>query len=1567
MGGGERAMANWRRIGVVSLAMAMWVLCGGVVSTHGNRDRGPRLSIGGYQLVRVEKVSKNVRQYTYRAHLRNRGDAAVGGARAVLVRKHGDFQVTDGELNFGPVRPHSSVPSLDTFSFRHHGPQGLPGHGEYLRWQITPVAGNRAPVANAGPDASLGVGQRARMDGSRSTDPDGDPLTYRWAFSSKPAASRAELTDADTAAPSFTVDAPGSYAVSLTVEDGQAASSTDAAVVTTPNTRPVANAGADQTVAFGERAPLSGASSNDADGDALTYRWRLESRPAGSVASLGALTGVDSSLVPDVPGRYVVQLTVNDGRMDSAPDAVIISTANSAPVARAGADQGAAVGDVVRLDGSASSDVDGDALRFAWTLVSRPAGSAAAPTPPGDVAPAVTIDRAGTYRFRLIVNDGVLSSAPDDVEVNTRNTAPVANAGADAAASLGETVTLDGSGSTDLDGDVLTYAWSLTSRPSGSLAAIDVATAVSPHVTIDRAGTYVAQLIVSDGTVLSAADTVVVTTRNTAPVARAGADQSAVAGARVPLDGSASSDPDGSPITFEWALTSRPAGSAAILRNPSSPAPWFIADRDGVYVAQLIVNDGALSSDPDTISISTTNAAPAANAGPDQLDVPVGSSLALDGSASSDPDGQPLTYHWSLVAVPAGSAASLSDPASAAPTFTADRPGEYVAQLVVSDGLLDSAPDTVLLRTANRPPVAAAGDDQSVPVGTLVTLDATGSSDPDGDSLMFAWRFVSRPSGSTASLNAPGLGLGAFTADVSGRFVVRVTVTDIAGATSDDDVDVDATATTRLDVPASASWMPAQVGSSVDQDIVLTNSGGVSVTGLAATASGDFAVDPTSPCLSGPLSAGESCEIQVSFRPTAVGPRGGTLNVTSSAPGSPHSVSLSGDGRAASLTVSPSSLTFASTLVGQSSAPAGAVLTNDGVGDVELLGVASTGDFALVTSAGDRCQAGDVLAPTASCSLTAAFSPTQAGARTGTMAVDGRGVGDTTVVSRSVALSGDGVPLPVVSLAVTDGSASEWGSDDGTFTLSRTGPVASPLTVSYTVGGNAAGGPDYAALSGTATFVAGAAQAVLTVAPLADALNEGTESVSVTLVGGAGYDLGSAVGGTVSIEDAYQEVSVVASDAVASEVSLNPGAFTFTRVGSMSRALTVNVTIGGSATPGLDYTPLAATVVIPASAASIVVAVTPLADTEEEAPETVLVTLASGGYVVGAPNSATVNLGDDPLPRISVVALDNAASEAGPDTARLQFSRTGPTDSALAFRYTVSGSAANDGATDFTPFLAGDASFAPGTSTLDIVVTPVADGLVEGLETVVVTLIDDVRYNLGSSAVASITISEPTTPVVTVIAFDPDATEPGADTGTFRFSRTGDLSAPLTVNFNRGGTAVNSTDYANLGGTATFNAGEATTDRIVRPVNDALVEVPETVIVTLTDGTDYDLGGATSATVTITDQPAPIVTIVAIDPSASETGPDPGVFRFTRVGNITLALTVTYTRSVTSTAATTDHASIGGSITFPAGSATVDRVVTPVPDALVEGSESVIVNLTNGTHYDLESPATATATVWISD
>ena len=111
----------------------------------------------------------------------------------------------------------------------------------------------------------------------------------------------------------------------------------------------------------------------------------------------------------------------------------------------------------------------------------------------------------------------------------------------------------------------------------------------------------------------------------------------------------------------------------------------------------------------------------------------IGAAVALDGSRSTDPNGDALTYSWSLLSVPTGSTATLAGRDGASPTFTADRNGEYVAQLIVNDGTVNSAPDTVLISTVNSVPVANAGPDQTVRPGTEVVLDGRLSSDPDDD------------------------------------------------------------------------------------------------------------------------------------------------------------------------------------------------------------------------------------------------------------------------------------------------------------------------------------------------------------------------------------------------------------------------------------------------------------------------------------------------------------------------------------------------------------------------------------------------------------------------------------------------------------------------------------------------------------------------------------------------------------------------------------------------------------------------------------------------------------------
>jgi hypothetical protein len=187
------------------------------------------------------------------------------------------------------------------------------------------------------------------------------------------------------------------------------------------------------------------------------------------------------------------------------------------------------------------------------------------------------------------------------------------------------------------------------------------------------------------------------TTPNVAPVAAAGSDQTVSVGATVQLDGSESRDEDGDPLTFSWTLTTVPPGSTAMLSDPTGARPTFVADVAGTYLAQLIVNDGTVNSDPDTVTITAPgNTPPEADAGPDQT-VSVGATVQLDGSDSSDADDDTLTFSWTLTTVPPGSTTMLSDPTGARPTFVADVAGTYLAQLIVNDEIVDSPPATVAI------------------------------------------------------------------------------------------------------------------------------------------------------------------------------------------------------------------------------------------------------------------------------------------------------------------------------------------------------------------------------------------------------------------------------------------------------------------------------------------------------------------------------------------------------------------------------------------------------------------------------------------------------------------------------------------------------------------------------------------------------------------------------------------------------------------------------------------------------------------------------------------------------
>ena len=277
------------------------------------------------------------------------------------------------------------------------------------------------------------------------------------------------------------------------------------------NVPPVADAGIAQSVFVGAMATLDGSRSTDADSDALTYRWAISSKPAGSSVKLSSSTALKPTFTPDLAGDYVASLVVNDGKADSVAATVKVtaSVLNLAPVANAGPAQKVVTGSVVSLNGAGSTDPNGDAITYAWTL-SVPSGSAATLSNANTAIAQFTADVVGAYAATLVVSDGTLSSAPATVSVTAAaaNVAPVANAGSNRTIPSSVAVTLNGSASTDANGDTLTYLWSLTSVPAGSAASLSSTTTVNPSFTPDVVGNYVAQLIVNDGKVNSAPVTV---------------------------------------------------------------------------------------------------------------------------------------------------------------------------------------------------------------------------------------------------------------------------------------------------------------------------------------------------------------------------------------------------------------------------------------------------------------------------------------------------------------------------------------------------------------------------------------------------------------------------------------------------------------------------------------------------------------------------------------------------------------------------------------------------------------------------------------------------------------------------------------------------------------------------------------------------------------------------------------------------------------------------------------------------------------------------------------------------
>ena len=251
-------------------------------------------------------------------------------------------------------------------------------------------------------------------------------------------------------------------------------------------------------------------------------------------------------------------------------------------------------------------------------------------------------------------------------------------------------------------------------------------------------------------------------------------------------------------------------------------------------------------------------------------------------------------------------------------------------------------------------------------------------------------------------------------------------------------------------------------------------------------------------------------------------------------------------------------------------------------------------------------------------------------------------------------------PDSVVTVAVAPAAVAEDGATNLVYTFTRTGFTANALTVNFSIGGTATfgaspndytqtGAASFTPPTGTVNFTAGSPTATVTVDPEADATSEPDETVMITVTSGTDYTVGSpdSATGTITNDDAVVTVAVAPTSTAEGGANL---VYTFTRTGSTAAALTVNFTVGGTASFPADYsqagaatfTPPNATVTIGAGNSSAMVTVTPLTDcVSGEAPETVEFTVEPGtGYSVGSPSTAIGTITDVPDATPPVITLD---------------------------------------------------------------------------------------------------------------------------------------------------------------------------------------------------------------------------------------------------------------------------------------------------------------------------------------
>jgi len=669
------------------------------------------------------------------------------------------------------------------------------GSGNEKSSEQAEVKANSLPVADAGSDLEGLVGSEVTLDGSASSDADGDALSYTWKLINGPYTDIA-LTNSSTL--SFTPKEAGQFEFSLTVSDGKETGSTDNVFVnvTAINSTPEASILAEQSLQLGQQAFLSATGSSDQDGDELSYKWQFLSVPSGSqITSSNLSQQAEVSFNPDIAGEYIIELKVSD--QESTSEAVTVKVnvlPNEKPDVNITTSPDNLVGQETYLYSSVT-DVDSNEFSYIWEITSVPEGSKLLGFTFSKAFLAFTPDLAGQYEASLTINDGFNSVINENLEMTVVSQKPISyKIGGEAQYTgiVNEPVLLDFADSISPNGKKLSFTHTVRSGPRGSRPSLSrsLIDQAETEFKSNLPGKYRIFVTMEDdegyGAVKSIDVTLFSDVQEFAPNSIIQHPHMVKLGDSINFDGSASFTLNNEILSYEWSVLDKPLSADLSIESANAVQQTLTPKLPGIYKLSLLNKglDTQLSSSTEAIFNVYDNQAAIKAITQGVAYAKQGDEITLDGSLSFGIH-EDITAYWDVIAAPYNSTSVITNANSLTPKFTLDTKGKFVFQLRLKNGEnLMSVAHLVVHSKENALPIANAGEDIDAVSGESITLDGTSSFDKESTALTYEWSLIGMGNADflsssdiitnnydgTAKLNIP--------TSFTGQLVVALTVSD---------------------------------------------------------------------------------------------------------------------------------------------------------------------------------------------------------------------------------------------------------------------------------------------------------------------------------------------------------------------------------------------------------------------------------------------------------------------------------------------------------------------------------------------------------------------------------------------------------------------------------------------------------------------------------------------------------------------------------------------------------------------------------------------------------------------